>query len=96
MRVYIVLVRDCRDQQTERQVEMAGRATTMGFLGAGQMATALARGFIRAGMTRDCKIICREDYGRTFVFTGYVGKENIIASATSAKSTSLRNIQVDL
>ena len=28
---------------------MAGRASSMGFLGAGQMATALARGFIRAG-----------------------------------------------
>ena len=30
---------------------MAGRAASMGFLGAGQMATALARGFIRAGMS---------------------------------------------
>ena len=45
------------------RVEMAGRATTMGFLGAGQMATALARGFVRAGKSTIAPCTCQCGHG---------------------------------
>ena len=70
----------------------AKRMTTVGFLGAGQMATALSVGLIRAG---NIKISCHCSYLITVnVILGYVEQNNVIASASSERSVSLQNIKV--
>ena len=75
--------------------------SSMGFLGAGQMATALARGFIRAGLCIPVSawvsaiciviiILCVNIINNI----GFVRQQDITASATSLESSSLKNIKV--
>ena len=70
----------------------------MGFIGAGQMATALAVGFLRAGMSLNFSLIILHFalmIGKmNGNFAGIIEQNNLIVSASSPNSPSLQRLKV--